>query len=254
MQEQSTRLCSVEGCAKPSRTLRSPYCHMHYMRLYRHGVLVTEKRWASNGGRCSIDGCERPPRSPASPYCEMHYYRLRRSGQVGSVESSRPTFTHCAHCGKPTRNGGQYCSVRCSTRARRGNPAVSECVACGRPFHAVSKRLTCSPACQYQQARSMAILRYRTNPTVRDRALDHSDRRKRIKNATRIEPIARYEVFEADGWLCQLCGEFVDRGHQWPHPLSPSLDHIIPLARGGTHTLDNVQCSHLRCNLAKHMG
>ncbi|MGV8973360.1 MAG: HNH endonuclease [Rhodoglobus sp.] len=31
-----------------------------------------------------------------------------------------------------------------------------------------------------------------------------------------------------------------------------SLDHIIPLARGGWHAMDNVALAHLRCNITKH--
>jgi 5-methylcytosine-specific restriction endonuclease McrA len=33
-----------------------------------------------------------------------------------------------------------------------------------------------------------------------------------------------------------------------------SLDHITPIARGGGHTRDNVQCSHWLCNARKSDG
>jgi 5-methylcytosine-specific restriction endonuclease McrA len=29
------------------------------------------------------------------------------------------------------------------------------------------------------------------------------------------------------------------------------LDHIVPLAKGGTHTWNNVQCTCRRCNAGK---
>jgi 5-methylcytosine-specific restriction endonuclease McrA len=38
---------------------------------------------------------------------------------------------------------------------------------------------------------------------------------------------------------------------KWRDPLPPSLDHVIPLAREGSHTRDNVKLSHLACNLRK---
>ena len=44
----------------------------------------------------------------------------------------------------------------------------------------------------------------------------------------------------------------VDKDLMWPDPMSASLDHIVPLSRGGTHTLDNVQLAHLACNERKH--
>jgi 5-methylcytosine-specific restriction endonuclease McrA len=33
--------------------------------------------------------------------------------------------------------------------------------------------------------------------------------------------------------------------------MSVSLDHVIPLSRGGNHEPGNVQCSHLACNVRK---
>ncbi|MFJ9212987.1 HNH endonuclease [Streptomyces sp. NPDC102264] len=32
---------------------------------------------------------------------------------------------------------------------------------------------------------------------------------------------------------------------------APSIDHVIPLARGGTHEPANVQCAHWLCNAIK---
>lgn len=39
-----------------------------------------------------------------------------------------------------------------------------------------------------------------------------------------------------------------------PHPLSPTLDHITPLAEGGEHTPENVQLAHFICNSHKGDG
>lgn len=81
-----------------------------------------------------------------------------------------------------------------------------------------------------------------------------SDRRqyehRRAHGATQriIEPLA---VFERDGWICRLCYEPIDRTLKKPDPRSASMDHITPLALGGTHTTDNVQAAHLSCNSRK---
>ncbi|MFD4394659.1 HNH endonuclease [Kitasatospora sp. NPDC058478] len=66
--------------------------------------------------------------------------------------------------------------------------------------------------------------------------------------AERFDPV---EVFERDNWVCGLCGRGTDRTAVFPHPASPSLDHIIPLARRGEHTKANTRCTHLICNLRK---
>lgn len=31
----------------------------------------------------------------------------------------------------------------------------------------------------------------------------------------------------------------------------PSVDHIVPLAKGGLHSWDNVQLAHFKCNTLK---
>ncbi|GAB2767869.1 hypothetical protein GCM10027090_41530 [Sinomonas soli] len=65
------------------------------------------------------------------------------------------------------------------------------------------------------------------------------------------EPIDPVKVFERDGWICGICGGAVDSALVYPDPLCASLDHRIPWTDGGSHLMENVQCSHLVCNLRK---
>lgn len=51
-------------------------------------------------------------------------------------------------------------------------------------------------------------------------------------------------VFSRDEGICGICREPVE-------PDNWHLDHIVPLARGGHHTYDNVQVSHPTCNMRK---
>ena len=71
------------------------------------------------------------------------------------------------------------------------------------------------------------------------------------KGAAGADLINSAEVYERDRWVCGICLERVDRRLIWPDPMSPSLDHIVPLSRGGAHQLANVQCAHLSCNVRK---
>ncbi|CAB4136887.1 HNHc domain containing protein [uncultured Caudovirales phage] len=74
-----------------------------------------------------------------------------------------------------------------------------------------------------------------------------------MKKATAAERIVPAEVFARDGWVCQLCGRKVDPSLVYPHPMSASLDHVVPLSLvgGPGHVLSNVQLAHLRCNVRK---
>ena len=52
--------------------------------------------------------------------------------------------------------------------------------------------------------------------------------------------------------ICGICGNPVDKTLKWPNPLSPTVDHIIPVIKGGHPTdLHNLQLAHWCCNRQK---
>lgn len=59
-----------------------------------------------------------------------------------------------------------------------------------------------------------------------------------------VAPVDFAEIWDRDNATCQLCWLPVDVSEA-------SLDHIIPLAKGGTHEPANVQLAHRRCNSRK---
>lgn len=67
-----------------------------------------------------------------------------------------------------------------------------------------------------------------------------------------VEQVDHAIVFERDGWICQLCFEPVDKHLVGREPMAKSLDHILPLSKGGLHSYANVQLAHFGCNAAKN--
>ena len=52
--------------------------------------------------------------------------------------------------------------------------------------------------------------------------------------------------------VCGICGKPVDLSLKYPHPLSPCIDHIVPIAKGGHPSdIDNLQLAHWTCNRQK---
>ena len=69
-------------------------------------------------------------------------------------------------------------------------------------------------------------------------------RRRAALRGVFVETVDPDVIFERDKGVCQLCHKVVKRA-------AMSLDHIIPIAEGGTHESKNVQLAHLRCNFRK---
>ena len=62
------------------------------------------------------------------------------------------------------------------------------------------------------------------------------------------------KLIKRKGLRCAICGEMCDpNDHTWGYtgPQSPSIDHIIPMAKGGGHIWGNVQVAHVICNSYK---
>lgn len=58
-----------------------------------------------------------------------------------------------------------------------------------------------------------------------------------------------------DGLRCAICGGLCDwNDHSWSKysgPMYPSIDHIMPMSKGGGHVWENVQVAHIICNSGK---
>ena len=247
------------------------------------------KRQQRSGRQCSVAGCDRT--HEAQGLCKSHYRQWRVStGQAQWREGRAETCSGCGKQFQSKRPPGQdryYCTTRCYHEQRRQPQSsairVVDCLACGVTFTAhgpgMASKKYCSKTCGRQarpsgyvprpprrvqcevcrgwfQARQ-GVPRYcspqchRRSDAYKAQRDRHRDRRRAQQYASEYQAIDRGEVFDRDGWRCGICGKRVGKSYAWPHPRSASLDHIVALARGGSHTYDNVQLAHLGCNISK---
>jgi 5-methylcytosine-specific restriction endonuclease McrA len=68
---------------------------------------------------------------------------------------------------------------------------------------------------------------------------------------SRGDEIDHLTLFELHAWTCWVCREPINRFLRKPHFMAATVEHIIPLCQGGTHTWDNVAPSHAICNFQK---
>lgn len=70
------------------------------------------------------------------------------------------------------------------------------------------------------------------------------DDRKERQNRSPLSPKLRYNVLRRDGFTCQYCGRTADERQL-------EIDHIVPVSKGGTNDIGNLQTACKECNRGK---
>lgn len=93
--------------------------------------------------------------------------------------------------------------------------------------------------------------KWESDPEFRSkRYADHAKRRRLLSTAVQV-PYLREDIFSRDGWVCQICREAVDPSLKWPSRGAATIDHVVPVSKGGHDTPENVQLAHAFCNTSK---
>lgn len=221
----------------------------HYERAIEDGRVAARaaaeklaRSIARDGARCRI--CDGPILGATNKraYCSKRC--------AGGADRARAALK--ADCGESDCARGVLARGLCSTHYnkryqpdRHKRPATCERCGCdygaGRP-----NQRFCSVLCSNGgRVSKMTEAQRRGGRNARRR-------RRAILRAIPVEKFDEREIYERDRWVCQICRKRVGKTVLWPDPMSPSLDHIIPLSRPGTsHTRANVRLSHLTCNVTR---
>lgn len=182
----------------------------------------------------------------------------------------------CEHCGTEfqrmlavylrRKSDTVYCSGYCYRAARLGGD-TRVCKACGqekpldafRTFQRKDKtyhQRTCSD-CANQKQRAQRI-----NDPGRHREYDrrsyekhrevviqrkivlNGKRRAWMHGITDVSDVRLDDLIERYGTACYLCGKELERSQM-------TRDHVVPLTRGGSHTLENVRIACMSCDARK---
>jgi hypothetical protein len=236
----------------------------------------------NDGKLCSSVECDKPV--TAKELCIRHYSVMR----MATGKRPRYPFT-CEVCHCPGESWDkqarmhQACSARTSQKrlvmSRSTEIAIIEsrrylarpinvlpkgqilfsgnCRNCKQPWVDYNLRQSCSDECSdalHGASRRKAKLRKKESNESKGlpRNYGRSAHRSRAKKygVAHESGITPLSVFEASRWICQLCFGYVDPREStgiW----RPTLDHVIPMARGGAHVRENLQLAHMICNSYK---
>ena len=208
---------------------------------------------------CSVGGCERPHR--AKGYCGSHYNQFAQPGP-----RHKRAKMSCIGCGAkvekyPSGKRRPFCSFFCrdlymasNGLGRWGEAAESRRVESIRKASA-ERRLEREPS-WVGSFSPVAATRCRSCDSV----FCHDARRQRrycskpcaekaraIRRRGRSK-IRRDAIFERDNYTCWICERRCNPRDIVPADLAPTVDHLIPRARGGSDDPENLATACFACN------
>lgn len=212
-----------------------------------------------NRSRCSFKYCSRD--------CAFEARRLKKPCAARPLElGAKLAAWFLAWGGDYFPHVYKCCECGAALRHRKDAPRLEKCLSCRSRKDRVC--VDCgSPELAVPLARRCELCRRRAKDAAKKRGKKKGRRvhgsdsirsRCRRHNAP-YTPVSRKKILDRDDWMCQLCGmrllprytRLTDGG---VHGLSPTIDHIIPLARGPDgpgHVESNCQAACFGCNAEK---
>lgn len=257
----SKATCRWPECERPTHA--RGFCRNHYGQAKVRGNFDAPwnipRRKKAPPAPCRWPGCDAP--SASFGLCNRDAQRARRENNFDDPWVTwAPRRIPATICRWPDCGGGVIlaqgmCRLHYDRGRRIGNfedpwtawDVRRDCAWCGSPFTTTPIRDSrcCSESCHIDLWR-------KEHPEKRREHNKAASRRRRAqKFATKVENFTNADVRLIRGDDCYLCGEPINFKLKWPHLKSPSLDHVVPLSRGGSHTLDNAAMAHLDCNRRK---
>lgn len=163
----------------------------------------------------------------------------------------------CINCNKEffSLYNTKTCSNICKEEIKQKNnrlkfrPKEKECKYCGNKFiteFGKSGIEYCSDKCRRKMNNKLSYRKDEREKVMR-------------RNGKYDNTITLSKLYKKSNGICSICGNMCDyndyketeEGYFISGKNYPSIDHIIPVTKGGTHTWDNVQLAHMICNSLK---
>ncbi len=228
---ENTGSCIKEGCNRPQYS--KGLCEPHYRQIQR----------ANNPTKCSVDGCDKP--NVAKGFCKKHYGRAYHGREIqDKIKEQR--LCSVDGCGGKYHAKG-LCRKHYFRVMRTGSVESAQvvntglCIVCNERLQST---LNMCERC-YQYHKNHTDAEYRKRNTIK------SAHYRARKFGVSSEPYTVDDIMKKTGGLCGICGKQIDLSISLPRAEIFSFDHIIPLSKGGSDLIENIQPAHFSCNCSK---
>jgi hypothetical protein len=79
----------------------------------------------------------------------------------------------------------------------------------------------------------------------------HDAKKNNARRAAGAKIMSVYELAARDGATCHLCRRKVDMSISGKAKWGPTIDHLVPVSKGGTNDPENLALAHRYCNTAR---
>ena len=165
------------------------------------------------------------------------------------------------------------------------DPLFRDCIQCSKTFEVSQNRMVCSTECREERNRVFRRNHYAKvianrpqmiekecsfcnkpllAPASKPGYVTHDEcQAERQKLRNRSKYLKRKEMKESrlsatflnigerDNWTCYICEEVVNTNLPRTSRMGGTVDHVVPISRGGDDSLENLRLAHWICNIRK---
>ena len=175
-------------------------------------------------------------------------FRRKHANETGTY---KVVCSNCGECFRTYHDNKIYCSDKCrenslgknNIKIKREKIKLKKlCKECGVDFETSHSSMRfCSGYCRKRN-------KAKSNELKRRKYYQEGD-----------TSISLIKLIDRDDNICHICNKICDindyyvddNGTIITRNSYPSIDHVIPLSKGGTHTWDNIKLAHRLCNTRK---
>jgi hypothetical protein len=192
---------------------------------------------------------------PGNPkrYCSRQHASAYRQANKAKAPIVVKTCKWCNKGFETNLKQTKYCSAKCrnafygdikikvTVAKQAANPRRFDfdCERCGQVV-TTDKHVTRGAYGRY--CRSCALVKRRERYRIK------TAKRQKITNPIRISADV---IIERDGNVCHLCDSEIDLTLARNSRFGATIDHVVPVSKGGADTLENMRLAHWICNIKK---